>query len=86
MITFDRFGTCTGVATYKVEGYTPKNGLAHGSLDVTVNACVDCHQKVRTQLIECGMTPYSLGMVTDVQPCGDRTTFADNSFTTQYPS
>lgn len=86
MITFDRFGACTGVATYRVEGYSPANGLAHGSLDVTVTACVDCHLAVRQQIEECGMTPYSLGMVTDIRPCGERTTFAENSFTTQYPS
>lgn len=86
MITFDRIGSCTGVATYRVEGYTPLNGLAHGSLDVDIAACLACHETVRTQLIECGMTPYSLGMVTDVRPCGERTTFADNSFTTKYPS
>lgn len=85
-IRFDQVGTCTGVATYRVEGYTPKNGLAHGSLDVTVTACLDCHPAVRQQIEECGMTPYSLGMVTDVQPCGERVTFAENNYTEQHPS
>lgn len=80
-VTFDRANDCTGVATYRVEGYSPLNGLAHGSLDVTVNACVDCHQAVRNQIIDCGMTPYSLGMVTDIQPCGERVTFRPNRYT-----
>lgn len=86
MITFDRVGTCTVVATCRVEGYSPANGLAHGSLDVTVTACVDCHATVRQQLIDCAMTPYSIGMGADIRPCGERVTFSENSFTAQYLS
>lgn len=84
MITFDQVGTCTGVATYRVEGYTPKNGRAHGSLDVAITACVDCHPIVRQQLDDLRMTPYSLGMVTDIRPCGERVTFAPNRHTDTY--
>jgi hypothetical protein len=83
-ITFDRANDCTGVATYRVEGYSPLNGLAHGSLDVTVTACLDCHPEIRRGLENCGMTPYSLGMVTDIQPCGERMTFSPNRYTSSY--
>lgn len=78
-------GTCTGVATYRVEGYSPKNGLAHGSLDVDIAACLDCHATVRQQLVDVGMTPYSIGMVTDIRPCGERTVFEDCTYTAAHP-
>lgn len=86
MITFDTVGTCTGVATYTVECYSPADGFAHGSLDVTVTTCVDCHQALRKQLEDCGMTPYSVSMGTSIRPCGERCTFAENSYTTKYPA
>lgn len=85
-ITFDRMDTYAGVATYRVEGYSPKDGRAHGSLDVDIAVCVDCHGKIRQRLIDCGMTPYSLSAVTEIRPCGERTTFSENSFTTKYPA
>lgn len=85
-IRFDIVGTCTGVATYRVEGCSPAGGLAHGSLDVDIAACLDCHETVRSQLIECGMTPYSVGAASDIRPCGERTVFAENSYTAKYPS
>jgi hypothetical protein len=85
-IHFDQVGHCGAVAVYKVEGYSPKDGMAHGSLDVTVAVCAACHPVVRQQLIGCGMTPYTLGAVTDIRPCRERVTYAPKSYTTTYRS
>jgi hypothetical protein len=83
-ITFDRVGVCTRPGTYLVEGYSPANGMAHGSLDVTVRVCGDCHQTLRQQLWDCGMTPYSReGVWTNIE-CGDRTVFSTNKYVTMY--
>lgn len=92
-ITFDRVGTCTSYPTMVVEGYTPREGRAHGSLDVTVRTCADCHQTYRTQIISCGMTPFSFtgsvihedrsGVMTPLV-CGDRTVFDENKYVTVY--
>lgn len=82
----DRVGACTGVAVYRIEGYTPLNGLAHGSLDVVVATCTDCYHSVRAQMSACGLTPYSpysMVAVSQVRPCGERTTFAPNRYTEQ---
>lgn len=83
-IRFDHVGQCSGSATVMVEGYSPANGMAHGSLDVTLHVCADCLPAYRQQLDACGMTPYSRQSVTG-RECGERATFADNKYTAQYP-
>lgn len=84
-ITFDVVGSCTNLPTRQVEGYNAKDGLAHGSLDVTVSVCEDCHQTVRTQITSCGMTPYSLPPCLDMTGrCGDRGTYEPNKYSTVY--
>ena len=82
-ITFDHVGTCPHKTTVMVEGYSPRDGRAHGSLDVTVRVCDACHQTTRTQLFACGMTPYSRPTRTEMG-CGDRTTFEENKYSTVY--
>lgn len=84
MILFDQAWACAHTGTAVVEGYSPKEGLAHGSLDVTVSVCARHHQVLRAQLDGCGMTPYSLNMVSD-RLCGTRTTFEENTYTSTYP-
>lgn len=82
-ITFDRVGACPHRATVMVEGYSPMYGRAHGSLDVTVRVCDDCHESLRQQLWDCGMTPYSRTIHTEIG-CGDRTTFDENKYSEKY--
>lgn len=93
MITFDRVGGCDNSVTMLIEGYSPKDGRAHGSLDVTIRSCADCHQIYRTQLFACGMTAYSYtGTVSHddrngrlvALRCGDRATYEANKYTTTY--
>jgi hypothetical protein len=90
VITFDRVGNCGNFVTMLIEGYSPKDGRAHGSLDVTIRSCRECHQTYRDQLEACGMTPYSYtGSVSHTERkgrmvpllCGDLTTFAENAYT-----
>jgi hypothetical protein len=84
-ITFDRVGSCPAMAVVIVEGYTPANGLAHGSLDVTVRACDACHHTVRDQMDACGMTPYTV-QPRSVARCGDRTVFQPSRYTEAHPA
>lgn len=95
-ITFDHIGSCPNPPVFLIEGYTPKHGLAHGSLDVTVRACQGCFEGRRLQIEACGMTPYSFtgcpthsegaeGRLTALS-CGDRTVFQENAFTAAHRS
>jgi hypothetical protein len=88
-IRFDKVGKCPSYPTMLVEGYTPREGRAHGSLDVTVRCCADHHQKYRDEINACGMTAFSFtgsvvqgerGGVTTPLLCGDRTIFDDNEY------
>jgi hypothetical protein len=81
-ITFDRTGDCPRPAVTVVEGYTPLDRRAHGSLDVVVHACQECAQETRKRLDECGMTPYSLPLPQGFQrACGERMAFQGNAYT-----
>lgn len=82
-IRFDHVGACQAEATFIVEGYSPRDGHAHGSIDVVQRACDDCHLVVRSQMEECGLTPYSALLVTD-RRCGDRTVYGENKYTDTY--
>lgn len=82
---FDQVGQCHGTATVMVEGYSPKDGRAHGSLDVTVHVCSGCHERVRRELWTCGMTPYSIQSAA-MRTCGERTIFDDNEYARMYTS
>ncbi|MFF5759660.1 hypothetical protein ACFY7A_30030 [Streptomyces longwoodensis] len=42
---------CGGPATVRFEGYSPRDGLAHGSLDLAVYACDDHLEQARTEWI-----------------------------------
>jgi len=77
---FDHIGVCTSTATVMVEGYSPKDGRAHGSLDVTVHVCKDCHGAIRDSLWACSMTPYSRPSSAE-RRCGERTIFEDCAYT-----
>lgn len=81
---FDRVGTCTAVATRLVEGYSPADGRAHGSLDVTVHVCQECLGGLRERLWRSGMTPYTCVSASG-RVCGERTIFDDNEYVKNYP-
>lgn len=74
MITFGRVGECPAPVVYVVEGYSPGDGLAHGSLDVVVHACEGCMASVRAGLDDRGMTPYSV-RAESKRLCGEMTMF-----------
>lgn len=74
-LTFDTVGTCTATPTRVVEGYSPAGGLAHGSLDVVVDACDACHEAMRQVVEESGLLPYSCMHMTGEGRCGVRLTF-----------
>jgi hypothetical protein len=82
---FDHVGDCLNPATVSVEGYSTKDGQAHGSLDVVVRTCDDCHPRVRTQLIDCHMTPYSIPAAHG-RRCGDRAILKECAYTQAYTS
>lgn len=48
---------CGAPATVSFEGYSPRNGLAHGSLDVIVHACTKHTTKARDEWLG-GLMPY----------------------------
>ncbi|WP_371528396.1 hypothetical protein OG302_22400 [Streptomyces sp. NBC_01283] len=50
---------CGAPAAALIEGYSPRDGLAHGSLDLTVYACDEHATTARTDWLR-GMTPYSM--------------------------
>lgn len=81
---FDRVGTCDGTATAMVEGYSPADGRAHGSLDVTVHVCSGCLGRLREELWRAGMTPYTC-VSTAERACGERTIFDDNEYVRMHP-
>lgn len=85
MITFDRVGICLNKARMAVEGYSPRNGRAHGSLTVDVLVCSECHQAVRDSIEACGMTPYTTQSQALDRLCGERTTFEANSYSNTHP-
>jgi hypothetical protein len=80
----DHVGDCPNPATVSVEGYSAKDGRAHGCLDVVVRACDDCHPTVRAQLIDCSMTTYSR-LTALVRRCGDRLVFQECAYTQAHP-
>ncbi|MFE3051577.1 hypothetical protein [Nocardia sp. NPDC059239] len=41
MSIFSKVGTCDQLATRSVEGFSPRDGRAHGSLDAYVYVCDD---------------------------------------------
>lgn len=80
-ITFGKRGSCTLPATRTVEGYSPKDGLAHGELDVVFHSCEAHHQEAREQWLR-GLTAYTVAQ--SPKPpriCGQFTDFTDNGST-----
>ncbi|MEU2975988.1 hypothetical protein ABZ678_02965 [Streptomyces hirsutus] len=69
----DRIGECGTAAAVRLEGYSPRQGLAHGSLDVIVYACEEHKATARAEWLE-GFTPYTTA-ATGTAQCGDRFTF-----------
>jgi hypothetical protein len=74
-ITFSTIGTCTAPAAVCVEGYSPRDGRAHGSLDVVVYACEKHAEVARTEWLA-SLTPYGTTPVPGPR-CGEMTTFTE---------
>lgn len=65
---------CGATATVRIEGYSARYGLAHGSLDVIVYACAEHAAEARTEWLS-GLTPYNTATAPDSHRCGDRVDF-----------
>ncbi|WP_280335870.1 hypothetical protein [Nocardia wallacei] len=63
--------SCGRDAAHRVEGYSPRNGLLHGSLDVVVYACPDHHDIARREWLA-GLAAYSCEVAASLPPptCG----------------
>lgn len=71
---------CTAAARYVVEGYSPKNGYLHGSLDAEVYACAEHLQDARSKWLGKLATfvpQWTPGKRTFL--CGRRTDFGDQA-------
>ncbi|WP_330265305.1 hypothetical protein [Streptomyces griseorubiginosus] len=64
---------CGAPATVRFEGYSPRNGLAHGSLDLAVYACTDHTTQARTKWLD-GLMPYRTATA-GASRCGERFDF-----------
>lgn len=65
---------CGAPATTCVEGYSPRDGRAHGSLDLTVYACADHATFARTDWLS-GLTAYTCASTPVGRRCGERFDF-----------
>lgn len=74
-ITSSTVGTCTAEAVVCVEGYSPRDGRAHGDLDVAVYVCEAHHETARTEWLA-GLTPYTIKRAVG-RRCGQVTAFAE---------
>ncbi|MFE5773690.1 hypothetical protein ACFQ7O_35650 [Streptomyces sp. NPDC056485] len=74
-ITFGKTGVCTRPAERAVEGYSPRDGLAHGELDRVVYACEEHREEARTVWLA-GLTAHALPRsATTTRTCGSFTDF-----------
>lgn len=64
---------CGAPATVRYEGYSPRNGLAHGSLDLTVYACEEHDSQARTEWLD-GLLAYRT-LTVGTSRCGERFDF-----------
>lgn len=64
---------CGAPATTRFEGYSPRNGLAHGSLDLAVYACETHASQARTEWLG-NLLPYRTLTAGDSR-CGERFDF-----------
>ena len=64
---------CGAPATVRFEGYSPRDGLAHGSLDLAVYACADHATQARAEWLD-GLLPYRTAAAGDSR-CGERFDF-----------
>lgn len=83
---------CTAPAVRVVEGYNPKDGIAHGSLDVVVYVCEEHHAAARDMWVQAvgaasswtrsqpPITPHLCGALVDYR---DTTSSADEAPETQ---
>lgn len=65
---------CTATATSCIEGYSPRDGRAHGSLDTTTYTCAAHAPATRAEVEAAGLTAYTCetsGLFT----CGERFDF-----------
>lgn len=74
-VTFSTVGACSADAVVCVEGYSPRDGRAHGNLDVAVYVCKAHEEIARTEWLA-GLTPYSTP-ATQGRRCGYVTAFAE---------
>lgn len=66
---------CGKLAVYRVEGYSPRDGRMHGSLDAVVYACEDHHDAARNGWLG-ELTPFSGSVDVDSDSlCGDSTDY-----------
>ncbi|MCP2327611.1 hypothetical protein HDA40_006118 [Hamadaea flava] len=71
MSTLPTLPTCGQPATVRIEAYSPRDGLAHGTLDVSVNVC-DAHvEPVSATLRQAGFTAHRDGQAQSGKRCGD---------------
>lgn len=62
--TSSRAHVCDRPVTRAVEGYSPRDGLVHGSLDLVMHVCPE-HVETARQVVSMvwGLTPYTALMV-----------------------
>lgn len=72
---------CGAPATVRLEGYSARDGLAHGSLDVIVYACQEHTDTARTEWLA-GLTPYGSPVIGTAR-CGDRFSFTNEDVVDQ---
>ncbi|GHD13316.1 hypothetical protein GCM10010313_38010 [Streptomyces violarus] len=70
---------CRAPASVRIEGYSARDGVTHGSLDVIVHACSEHAGQARTERLN-GFTPYTTAPTAGAR-CGDRLSFADTPAT-----
>jgi hypothetical protein len=70
--------TCPRPATVAVEGYSPRDGRAHGSLDRVARVCDDHAETARTWMGH--LMPYRAiqGDIGHRIPCGEITDYTDD--------
>ncbi|GHA83121.1 hypothetical protein [Streptomyces chryseus] len=68
---------CTGTVTSAIEAYSPRDGLAHGSLDATAYVCPAHVQTARAMWEGQGLTPYTAKAGRGSTRCGSLTDFRE---------
>lgn len=61
------------VAIYRIEGYSPRDGRLHGSLDVALYACAEHEPRAREVVSASALAPYTCQTIGTghTMRCGD---------------